>query len=58
MKLTNQYGAPDAFVRALEDDQYTKGEADISVTGLIQPPQISRLRAEHQDKLSADVRDR
>tara|TARA_A100001515_G_scaffold120041_1_gene102865 strand:+ start:12993 stop:13829 length:837 start_codon:yes stop_codon:yes gene_type:complete len=56
--LTNQYGAPEAFVRAMEDDSYSKGEADFSVTGLLQPPQIVRLRAEHEDKLSADVRDR
>ena len=33
MNLTNQHGAPDAFVRALQDDSYTKGEADFSVTG-------------------------
>ena len=58
MTLTNQYGAPEAFVRAMEDDSYSKGEADFSVTGLLQPPQIARLRAEHEDKLSADVRDR
>jgi len=58
MNLTNEYGAPDAFVKALKDDSYTKGEADFSVTGLIQPPQISKLRAEHEDKLSSDVRDR
>ena len=58
MKLTNQFGAPDAFVKALEDDSYTKGEADFSVTGLIQPPQISRLREQYEDKLSSDVRDR
>ena len=58
MTLTNQYGAPDAFVRAMEDDSYSKGDADFSVTGLLQPPQIARLRAEHEDKLSADVRDR
>jgi|TARA_R110000824_G_scaffold243468_5_gene432165 hypothetical protein len=58
MNLTNQHGAPDAFVRALQDDSYTKGEADFSVTGLLQPPQIVRLKAEHEDKLSSDVRDR
>ena len=58
MNINNDFGAPDAFVRAVTDDSYSKGEADFSVTGLIQPPQISRLKEEHGDKLSADVRDR
>tara|TARA_R100001377_G_scaffold18320_1_gene9441 strand:- start:2644 stop:3459 length:816 start_codon:yes stop_codon:yes gene_type:complete len=58
MITTNEFGAPDAFVRAVTDDLYSKGEADFSVTGLIQPPQIARLKKEHEDKLSSDVRDR
>ena len=39
MTVTNQFGAPDTFVRAVTDDSYSKGDADFSVTGLIQPPQ-------------------
>ena len=58
MTVTNQFGAPDTFVRAVTDDSYSKGDADFSVTGLIQPPQIVRLKEEHEDKLSFDVRDR
>jgi len=57
MIITNEHGAPDVFVRAAENDMYSMGDADISVTGLIQPPQIARLRKEHEDKLSSDVRD-
>ena len=57
MKITNQYGAPDVFIKAIQDDPYDMGDADFSVTGLIQPPQIGRLRKEHEDKLSSDVRD-
>tara|TARA_R100000315_G_C5231232_1_gene142242 strand:+ start:1409 stop:2146 length:738 start_codon:yes stop_codon:yes gene_type:complete len=57
MNVTNQYGAPEQFVRAIQNDGYTKGDADFSATGLIRPPQISRLEAEHEDKLSTDVAD-
>ena len=57
MKITNQYGAPDVFIKAIQGDPYDMGDADFSVTGLIQPPQIGRLRKEHEDKLSSDVRD-
>jgi len=57
MIITNEHGAPDVFVRAAENDMYSMGDADISVTGLIQPPQIARLRKKHEDKLSSDVRD-
>jgi hypothetical protein len=55
--MTNDYGIPDVFVRAAENDSYSMGDADFSVTGLIQPPQISRLRKEHRDDISSDVRD-
>ena len=58
MNVTNQYGAPEQFVRAIQNDGYSKGEADFSATGLLRPPQISRLEAEHEDKLSTDVADR
>jgi hypothetical protein len=57
MKITNEYGAPEIFIRAIEDDPYDKGDADFSVTGLIKPPQVGRLFEEHEDKISTDVRD-
>jgi len=37
MLLTNDYGAPDAFVKAIEGDPYTKGDADFSATELLKP---------------------
>jgi hypothetical protein len=43
VKLTNNFDAPIEFVKAVEDDKYSRGDADISVTSLIQPPQIGRL---------------
>ena len=57
MILTNQYGIPEVFVRATQNDAYSMGDADFSVTGLIQPPQIARLREKHADDISMDVRD-
>jgi hypothetical protein len=55
--LTNKYGAPDVFLRAVENDPYSKGEADFSATELLKPPQIVRLHKEHGDKVVTDVRD-
>tara|TARA_R110001583_G_scaffold162369_1_gene314572 strand:+ start:2909 stop:3730 length:822 start_codon:yes stop_codon:yes gene_type:complete len=57
MHLTNEYGAPDAFVKAIEGDPYTKGDADFSATELLKPPQIVRLYNEHEDTITTDVRD-
>ena len=57
MILTNEYGAPDAFVKAIEGDPYTKGGADFSATELLKPPQIVRLYNKHEDTVTTDVRD-
>ena len=57
MILTNEYGAPDAFVKAIEGDPYSKGDADFSATELLKPPQIVRLYNEHEDTVTTDVRD-
>ena len=57
MKLTNEYGAPDEIVKAIQNDSYTKDGADFSVTELIKPPQIRRLWKEHDEDISVDVRD-
>lgn len=57
MNITNMYGAPESILQAVTADPYTKGEADFSVTELIKPPQINRLWAEHENKISMDVRD-
>lgn len=57
MKLTNEYGAPDAIVKAITNDPYTKDGADFSITELIKPPQIRRLWAKHEHEISVDVRE-
>lgn len=58
MKLTNKLRLPDAIVRAIANDSYTKGEADISVTELLTPPQLRRLKLAHYDELEEDASDR
>ena len=49
MELTNEYGAPDVFLKAVRGHPYSKGDADFSVTGLLQAPQIARLKKQHSN---------
>ena len=58
MRLTNANNIPVQIVRAVENDGYTKGEAEMSVTGLLQPPQLSILRKHHEASITEDVADR
>lgn len=58
MKITNHYGLPETIVRAVEDDEYDRGGADISVTQLISPPRIVILQDLNADKIVVDVVDR
>ena len=56
-KYTNKYNIPVEIIRAIENDNYTKGNADISVTGLIQPPRIRVLQDINKDKITSDYSD-
>tara|TARA_Y100000310_G_scaffold339178_1_gene431084 strand:- start:42 stop:983 length:942 start_codon:yes stop_codon:yes gene_type:complete len=58
MKVTNQKGFPEALVKAVENDSYSKGNADRSVTGLLSPPRQAALADLHEAELSEDVSDR
>ena len=58
MNLLNKFDLPSPIVRAVENDPYTRGESDISVTQLIDSPLIRRLRIKHQDDIEEDVTDR
>lgn len=57
MKLTNEFDAPEVFLRAVRGHPYSMGDADFSVTGLIGPPQVKRLHSQYHDHLVSDVRD-
>lgn len=56
--LTNRLNLPEPLVRAVANDGYTKGDADISVTGLIGPARIRILQQRYADKITEDVAER
>jgi hypothetical protein len=58
MKLTNKLSLPQPIVDAVSNDSYTKGDANISVTGLLRPPRIAALEKTHWNSLEEDVSDR
>ena len=58
MSITNRLNLPQPLVDAVVNDEYTRGEADISVTGLLSPPRQAMLREQHADEITEDVVDR
>ena len=57
MKYTNKHNIPQEIINAVHNDNYSRGKATISATGLLQPPRIRLLAQEHYDKLTIDVSD-
>lgn len=57
MKITNIHKLPEALVAFARNDKYSKGDADISVTTLIDSPRIRILRSLNSDKMTSDVTD-
>lgn len=57
MKLTNKHNLPQTFVNVLKRPTYSKGRANISVTGLINSPKIVALSEKFHDELEEDVSD-
>ena len=55
MKITNKFGVPETLVALAQRDYYSKGAADYSVTELIAPPRVQRLRRQHVDEMEQDV---
>lgn len=59
MRLTNRFRMPQAFVRAVENDSYHKGDkVDFSVTELLSSPHQRNLKRIHKDEIVEDVIDR
>lgn len=54
MKLTNKFGVPSAFFRAVQADPYER-HGDFSATSLLQPPRAQALFEIHKDTLEIDV---
>ena len=58
MRLSNKYGYPEAVLKAVEADGYTKGDSEFSATGLLQPPRIRVLQQKHESEISVDIDER
>lgn len=57
MKITNKYGVPEPLMTLARGEYYSKGDSEYSVTELMSPPRIRRLREQHQDNVEQDVSD-
>jgi len=58
LKFTNRFNLPDGLARAVMNDPYSKGDADFSVTELLDPPQMGALKHKHANEITEDVSDR
>ena len=57
MKITNKYGLPKPLVSLVAKDTYSKGASQYSVTELMSPPRVRRLREQYDDVIETDVTD-
>jgi len=57
VKITNKHNVPETLVALASRDYYSKGRADYSVTEIISPPRIQRLRRQHHENMEQDVSD-
>mgnify|MGYP000709467705 FL=1 len=55
MKITNEQGLPAPLVALLARDFYTKGASQYSVTELMSPPKIRRMREQYDDEIVIDA---
>jgi hypothetical protein len=57
LKITNKHNVPETLVALATRDYYSKGKVDYSVTELISPPRVQRLRKKHVEEMEQDVSD-
>jgi hypothetical protein len=57
MVITNQFGVPEPLVTLASRQFYTKGKAQYSVTEIMAPPKIKRLRERFDGQIKQDVSD-
>lgn len=55
MKITNNFNAPATLVALANKQYYSKGAAQYSVTELLSPPRVRRLRERHDSEMNQDV---
>jgi hypothetical protein len=58
MIITNRLGLPSSIVKAVTNDKYTRGDAHISVTGLIGPARKRALEIQHAAEVTEDASER
>lgn len=58
MKITNRHNAPSAIVNNVMNDEYSRGDSDISVTQLLTSPRIVLLQRVNENNMEVDVVDR
>lgn len=58
MQITNRYNLPSAIVNNVLNDEYSRGDAMISVTQLLNSPRIVLLQRVNESKMVTDVVDR
>ncbi len=56
--ITNKLNLPESIVRAVANDPYDFGNANISVTGLIGPARKRQLEIRHRNEIVTDAADR
>lgn len=57
MQVTNHDKLPEPLVRAIQNDAYSKGDADYSCSELIDSPRIVLLKQRHYDEITEDAAD-
>ena len=57
MKITNKHNIPATLLALAQRDFYTKGKANYSVTEILSPPRIQRLREKHFEEIETDAAD-
>jgi len=57
MKVTNKFNVPAPLVTLATKEYYSKGAAQYSVTELLSPPRVRRLRERYDSQIETDVTD-
>ena len=57
MKITNRFDLPDVIAKALQQDDYSRGDSERSVTQLIDSPRIGILQREYDNEIEQDIVD-
>lgn len=55
MKVTNKYNLPEAYLRVVSNDEYTRGRADVTASELGLPARVFALKRKHEADLEVDA---